>query len=66
MLCMGIKTNLSAWVGLVGDTPHRAIGRFLSNGLPSEAERDMRPLGLVKTSVGGFLGHDFKEFDFKH
>jgi hypothetical protein len=37
-----------------------------ARGKGYEAERDMFPLGLVKTSVGGFLGHDFKEFDFKH
>jgi hypothetical protein len=37
-----------------------------ARGKRHEAERDMFPLGLVKTSVGGFLGHDFKEFDFKH
>jgi hypothetical protein len=37
-----------------------------ARGKGHKAERDMFPLGLVKTSVGGVLGHDFKEFDFKH
>jgi hypothetical protein len=37
-----------------------------ARGKGHEAERDMRPLGFVKISVWGFLGHDFKEFDLEH
>ena len=70
MLRMGIKTNLTVG-GSEGCSLaiKRAGGRTWlldARGKGHKAERDMFPLGLVKTSVGGVLGHDFKEFDFKH